>query len=74
MFSMRRLVACLCVVAVLLAAMAPVAPGLCWAILVPLLLFVAAVVLAPVRREFESCSAPESPFLSVLSSRAPPSA
>ena len=48
MFSVRRLVAFFCVVAVLLAAMAPVAPGLHWAILVPLLLVVAAVVVAPV--------------------------
>jgi hypothetical protein len=74
MFSARRLVAFFCVVAVLLAAIAPVSPGLCWAILVPLLLFVAAVVLAPVSRESENSNVLPIPFLLVLASRAPPSA
>jgi hypothetical protein len=74
MFSVRRLIAFLCVVAVILAATTPAAPGLLWAILVPLLLFVAAVVIAPIRRESEDSDAPAFPFLSVVTSRAPPTA
>jgi len=74
MFSVRRLIAFLCVVAVILAAITPGAPGLLWAILVPLLLFVAAVVIAPIRRESENSDAPAFPFLSVVTSRAPPTA
>jgi hypothetical protein len=72
-FSVRRLIAFLCVVAVILAAMTPAAPGLLWAILVPLLLF-AAVVIAPISRETENSDAPAFPFLSVVTSRAPPAA
>jgi|CZKR01.1.fsa_nt_gi hypothetical protein len=74
MFSVRRLIAFLCVVAVILAAITPAAPGLLWAILVPLLLFVAAVVIAPISRESENSDAPAFPFLSVVTSRAPPTA
>jgi hypothetical protein len=74
MFSLRRLIAFLCVVAVILAAIAPAAPGLLWAILVPLLLFVGAVVIAPISRESENSDAPAFPFLSVVTSRAPPNA
>jgi hypothetical protein len=74
MFSLRRLIAFLCVVAVILAAIAPAAPGLLWAILVPLLLFVGAVVIAPISRESENSDASAFPFLSVVTSRAPPNA
>lgn len=74
MFSVRRLIAFLCAVAVILAAITPAAPGLLWAILVPLLLFVAAVVIAPISRESENSDAPAFPFLSVVTSRAPPTA
>ena len=74
MFSARRVIAFLCVVALLLVAMTPAAPGLFLAILVPLFLFVAAVVLAPVDHESEDSHAPAFPFLLVLTSRAPPSA
>ena len=72
MSSGRRLVAFLCVVAVILAAIAPASPGLCWAIFVPLLFSVAVVFVAPVDRELENSSVPAFPFLSVLTSRAPP--
>jgi hypothetical protein len=71
MFSPRRLIAFLCVVAVLLAAVSPVAPGLAWAILVPLLLFVV-VVVAPAVRDLDDLDPATSPFLSALPSRAPP--
>lgn len=74
MFSVRRLIAFLCVGAVILAAISPAAPGLLWAVLVPLLLFVAVVAIAPISRESENCDAPAFPFLSAVTSRAPPTA
>lgn len=72
MFSARRLIAFLCLVAVLLAAITPATSGLFLAILVPLLLFVAAVVIVPIGREPESGDAPAFLFLSIVTSRAPP--
>ncbi len=74
MFSARRLIAFLCLAAVLLAAIAPTASGLFLAILVPLLLFVAAVVIVPIGREPEGGDGPAFLFLSVVTSRAPPNA
>jgi hypothetical protein len=73
MFSVRRLIAFVCVVAVLLAAMSPVAPGLHWAILVPLLCCIAVVVLVPLNRESNDILTPAFPVLSALVPRAPPS-
>jgi uncharacterized protein (DUF58 family) len=74
MFSVRRLIAFLCVVAVILAAITPAAPGLLWAILVPLLFFVAAAAIAPISRESKNSDAPPFPLISVVTSRAPPTA
>ena len=72
MSSMHRLVAFGCLLAVLLAALTPVPAGLFFAILLPLLLFVAAVIIAPLCRESECGNVPAYPFLSVVASRAPP--
>lgn len=72
MFSLHRLVAFLCLVAVLLAALTSVSPGLFWAILLPLLPFVAAIIIAPIGRERECGNVAAYPFLSVVASRAPP--
>jgi hypothetical protein len=74
MFSARRLIAFLCVVAVLLAVTAPAGHGLGWAVLLPLLFFFAIVVIAAVNHEFEDRNVPAFPFLSAVASRAPPSA
>jgi len=72
MFSTRRLIVFFCLVAVLLAAIAPSSPGVFWAVLVPLLLFVASVVITPISRKSEKNNAPAFPFFSVPTSRAPP--
>jgi hypothetical protein len=74
MFSARRLVGLLCVVAIILAAVAPSTAGLLWASLIPLLLFDAVVVIVQKSRENDDSDAPSFPFLSVVSSRAPPNA
>lgn len=74
MFSARKLLAFVCVVAVLLAAMSPVAPGLYWAILVPVLFCIAVVVLAAKGHEFDDLATPVFPVLLVLVPRAPPNA
>jgi hypothetical protein len=74
MISLRRLIVFLCVVAVLLAAMSPAASGLHCAILVPLLLCVAVIVLTAMDRGSDEVCLPVFPVLSSLSSRAPPSA
>jgi hypothetical protein len=68
----RRFVACIGLVVVLAAALAPSGCGLLWAVLVPLLLLAAAVVLLEAGRRPEIPSLPSSPFLSVSGSRAPP--
>jgi hypothetical protein len=72
MFSPRKLFALVCIVAVLLAAMNPVASALHWAILVPVLLCLAVVELAVVVRKFDDFHPPAFPSLSVLVPRAPP--
>jgi len=74
MISLRRAIALLCVAAVLLAAISPVASGLHCAILIPLLLCIAVVVLTAMGRESEEAHVPAFPVFSFLSSRAPPSA
>jgi hypothetical protein len=72
MFSVHRLVAFVCLLAVLLTALTSFPSGLFWAILLPLLLFVAAIIIAPFGREPECGNVPAYPFLSVVASRAPP--
>jgi len=72
MFSLHRLIAFACLVAVLLTALTLVPSGLFWAILLPLLLFVAAIIIAPIGRECECGNVATYPFLSVVASRAPP--
>ena len=72
MFSLHRLVALVCLAAVLLAALTPAPSGLFWAILLPLLLFVAAIIIAPIGRERECGNVPAYSFLTVVASRAPP--
>ena len=74
MFSLRKMIAFLCVVAVMMAAIALTAPGLFWAILTPLLFFVSDVVIAPIGLENQNSDGPASPFLSLVTSRAPPNA
>jgi hypothetical protein len=74
MLLMRRLIVVLCLVAVISAALAPSAHVLSAAILVPLLLFVATIVIVPIRFERENSTLPASPCLSFATSRAPPSA
>ena len=70
--STRRLVAFFCLVGVLLAALVPASPGLLWAILVPLLLFVVGVVIVSTIRQWEESGPPRFAYLSVIASRAPP--
>jgi len=72
MFSARRLVAFLCIVAVILAAATPITTGLLWAILVSLVFFDAAVVVAQSSRECENSDASTFSFLSAVTPRAPP--
>lgn len=72
MFSARKLFAFICIVAVLAAAMNPLASGLPWAILVPVLLCLAVVELATAVRKFDDFDPPAFPSLSVLVPRAPP--
>jgi hypothetical protein len=74
MLSARRLVGFLCVVAIILAAVAPSTTGLLLAILVPLVLFDAVAVIVQKSREGEDSQATAFPFLSVVTSRAPPNA
>jgi hypothetical protein len=72
MFSIHRLVAVGCLLAVLLAELTPVPAGLFFAILLPLVLFVPAIIIAPLCRESECDNVPAYSFLSVVASRAPP--
>jgi hypothetical protein len=72
MIPARRLVALLCLAVVLCAALLPGASGLFCAVLVPLLLFVAAVIVFSKRREIADSAPQHFPFLSALAPRAPP--
>ena len=53
MYSLRKLIAWFCLAAVILAAIMPIAPGLFWLFVVPLLLF-SLLVAVPTEREPES--------------------
>lgn len=71
MSSFRKLIAFICLSAIVLAAIAPSGPGLFWAIVVPLLLF-GLLEAVPVSREPENADCPAVFFLSLLATRAPP--
>jgi hypothetical protein len=73
MNSSRKLLALLMVAALLCAAFAPASFAHSAAILVPLCLFSVCLTMFPVRRVFDRCSLPASPFSPLLASRPPPS-
>jgi hypothetical protein len=68
----RRLTALFCLVLLLLATIIPAGYGLPYAILMPLWLFLAAVVLIAIHRGREVCHPPCFFVRRTLSSRAPP--
>jgi hypothetical protein len=72
MISLRKLFACFCLVAVLLAAFTPVCASLFWAILVPLLFVVGAVSIVWSERQPEESGIPTLACLPVVASRPPP--
>jgi hypothetical protein len=71
MYSFRKLIVWFFLAAVILAAILPVAPGLLWAFLIPLLLFSLRATV-PTVQEPESIFVPQAAFVSLLPSRAPP--
>ena len=71
MYSLRKLIAWVCLAAVILAAIMPLAPGLFWAFVVSLLLF-SLLAAVPTEREPESIFVLQAAFVSLLPSRAPP--
>ncbi len=71
MYSFRKLIVWSFLAAVILAAILPVAPGLLWAFLIPLLLF-ALRATVPTEQEPESIFVPQAVFVSLLPPRAPP--
>jgi len=72
MISLRKLFACFCLVAVLLAALTPVSAGLLWALLVPLLFVVGAVSVAWSEPRPDERGIPTLACLPVVASRPPP--
>jgi len=72
MISLRKLFACFCLVAVLLAALTPVSVGLFWAIFVPLLFVVGAVSIVWAERQPDESGIPALACLPVVASRPPP--
>ena len=72
MISLRKLFACFCLVAVLLAAFTPVSASLFWAILVPLLFVVGAVSIAWSEPQPDESGVPTLACLPVVASRPPP--
>jgi hypothetical protein len=73
MLNLRRTIAIVGLIAILLAAMAPSSSVLLWAMVVPLLFFIATLNPLGFRTDFEGAPLPASPLLSHSSSRAPPS-
>jgi hypothetical protein len=71
MYSFRKLIVCFFLAAVILAAILPIAPGLLWAFLVPLILFSLRAAV-PAEQEPESIFVPQPALVSLLPSRAPP--
>ena len=72
MISMRKLIAFLCLAAVVLAAMTPVSAGLFYAVVVPLFFVVGIVVTVWAERQSEVSTIPTLLCLPVIASRAPP--
>ena len=70
--SLRKLLAFVCLLGVLSAALSPAAFGILPAILVPLLLCVAILSLAFASSQSETFEAPPSIYLAVVALRAPP--
>ena len=74
MMPLRRLIAVLCLVAILVTVISPITPGLFAALLVPLFFFLAPVLGAVPGPKPENDEAPAIPFLAVTASRGPPQA
>jgi hypothetical protein len=72
LFHARRAVALFCLAALLIAALIPAASGLPFGILVPLWVFVAAIVTLAISRAAEDSSPLRVSCVAVLPSRAPP--
>jgi hypothetical protein len=72
MISLRKLLACFCVAAVVLAAMTPVSAGLFWALIVPLWFVVGTVAMVWAERQSEQSLIPTLLCLPVTAARAPP--
>lgn len=68
----RRLIALLCLLAIVLALLAPGPYGLAPALLAPFWLFIAILTVVSVQRATEDCDAYAFPFASTIPARAPP--
>jgi hypothetical protein len=69
---MRRIFVLLCLTAILWVAVHPAASGLAWAILMPVLLFIALLIAFEAIRQPEPTFVPVSPDLPQHAPRAPP--
>ncbi len=74
MTTLRKLIAALCLVAVVALAISPVAPGILIALLVPLFFFLAPVAIALTSLKSEDEQVPAFQFSSVSGTRGPPNA
>jgi MFS superfamily sulfate permease-like transporter len=74
MTSLRRLIALLCLVTILVVAINPLAPGIFVALLVPLFFFLASVANVVPAPTSENEETPAVPFLDAVASRGPPHA
>lgn len=72
MISLRKVFACFCLVAVLLAAFTPVSASLLWAILVPLLFVIGTVPVAWSEPQPDESGIPILACVPVVASRPPP--
>lgn len=70
--QLRRILACLCIAALLFAVFAPANTGLLWAVLVPLALIALAEVCVSLYRNSDDPKAQPFGLLSLSLSRAPP--
>jgi hypothetical protein len=68
----RKLIACLCLAVVLLAALTPASSGLFWAFVLPLVLLFGAVLVASAARPPDEIGIPTTSCPSVVAGRAPP--